>query len=323
MKQPGLSSLTGTGGGGSGGGAGGASRGISRFLRDVGRRARQGDGDVPGLNQVSSILNNGAGNVVREGGRQGLAGIGDSILNPNQIQGLVSNLPNLRSLNVQALPNNDYVDRSVKFNPLINNFYYTQPTEVYDKALISARDQAIASSRSYPSDLDSDKFIIGSKNWNYYKMNDKQALDEMANRESQSEHARPVYSNDFQLNKLTARCLSCNFNTASTQTPSSYSSYNLNQGSQTLPSTGHKFNLQKQIVYCNHNGSVILNAAPNTAATNVLNQESNTDDDESKRMGSLKAGVGSMYANSQVASHHKELPRNESFYLTEYSSVKL
>jgi hypothetical protein len=62
--------------------------------------------------------------------------------------------------------NNQLYDRSVKFNPLVHNFYLGKNENPYDKALINARDQVIFQSSSK---YNTENEIYKTDNWNFYK----------------------------------------------------------------------------------------------------------------------------------------------------------
>jgi hypothetical protein len=62
--------------------------------------------------------------------------------------------------------NNQLYDRSVKFNPLVHNFYLGKSENLYDKALINARDQVMfQSSNKYNTENE----VYKTDNWNFYK----------------------------------------------------------------------------------------------------------------------------------------------------------
>lgn len=358
MKQPGLSSLGGRGGGGNGAGSQ-----LNRLIREGGRRIRRGgnNGEGGGLRDVGNLINDAADDAAEAATGAGGGGAGGlaSILNDNPITGLVDNISSVRNLIPGGLltPNlgvNDFVDRSVKFNPLVHNFFYnTKPSsrDIYDKALINARNQAILS-RSYPCDMDSsDKFFVDSKNWNYFKVNDPPKFDEI-----KKETSLPIKSifgsTEYQVNNNSNNNNVCSQNCPAFQIFEAQSkAKNINQIQVSLENTNEKqnitrvdlpdlsktnYSLKQQINYL-HNSTnkipegklmddrIVLSPGLNCLTSNLnLNQptESNTDENL-EHSGKILEKNFTSSTGTLMGSHLKELPRNESFYLTEYSSVKL
>ncbi|CAF0992383.1 unnamed protein product [Brachionus calyciflorus] len=182
---------------------------------------------------------------------------------------VLDNISSIRNTIASLLNSSECVDRSVKFNPLVHNFYYSgssqkSSTEVYDQALINARNQAMQ--KRYVNEL----------------MSDPPSFEE-------SIQARVYPKPDYQLDESYFKA----------------SKFELTTSTSSSVSSSFKTN-SKVIVQ--------------------INEMSTSDSLETKKDEfSTEPKTDSIMNNtlSLLPETFRELPRNESFYLNEVSSIKL
>lgn len=128
-----------------------------------------GLGEEGPLGGISNMFGGGGGAGARGGAHQ------------TPINGFMDNL-NVRSLipggllsaPTSLMHDTQFQDRSVKFNPLVHNFYYNKASDAYDKALMEARDQALIKNaqKMYQLDNENHKIAYATSNWDPYRPND-------------------------------------------------------------------------------------------------------------------------------------------------------
>jgi hypothetical protein len=182
-----------------------------------GSRGRGGGGGG-----ISSILSNlGGGGGGGGGGR--MAGIGRSLLGDNPIGGILENV-NFRNItsnllssqnNEPFISNNNLLDHSVKFNPLVyyNSNNNASNIDYYKKNLIENAKSIESLPRYYQRDDNIEKFppqySSTNQNWSYYRINNDNGYSEFINesnlptfktstRLTNDYHTMPIINNNNQ-----------------------------------------------------------------------------------------------------------------------------
>ena len=147
------------------------------------------------------------------GGGGGIAGIGRSLLSgDNPIGGILENV-NFRNItsnllssenNEAFIPNNNLIDRSVKFNPLVyyNNNNNASNIDYYKKNLIENAKSVESLPRYYQRDDNIEKlppqYPTSNHNWSYYRINNDNGYGEYVKESSLPTFKTPTrLTNDY------------------------------------------------------------------------------------------------------------------------------
>ncbi|RNA05706.1 hypothetical protein BpHYR1_007283 [Brachionus plicatilis] len=191
---------------------------------------------------------------------------------------VIDNISSIRNTIASLLNSSECADKSVKFNPLVHNFYYSESsqkssTEAYDQALINARNQAIQNRSIYTNEM----------------VSDPSSLEESLKLRA---FPKPDYRLDDSYFKASKFELSS----------SDSSSYKTNDTN----------------VVNNDNIESSPDDSLNQKEVQIVSSELNTQANTSSKIESSMNNT-----LSQLPETYRELPRNESFYLNEISSIKL
>lgn len=191
---------------------------------------------------------------------------------------VLDNISSIRNTIASLLNSSECADKSVKFNPLVHNFYYSESshkssTEAYDQALINARNQAFQNRSIYTNEI----------------MSDPSSFEESLKIRT---YPKPDYRLDDTYFKASKFELSS----------SDSSSYKTNDTN----------------IINNDNIESSPNDSLNQKENQIIPSESNTQVNADSK---IECSMNNTL--SQLPETFRELPRNESFYLNEISSIKL
>lgn len=191
---------------------------------------------------------------------------------------VIDNISSIRNTIASLLNSSECADKSVKFNPLVHNFYYSESshkssTEAYDQALINARNQAVQNRSIYTNEMVTDRSSF------------EESLKILT-------YPKPDYRLDESYFKASK------FELSSTDS-SSYKTNDTNVINNDINETSPDDSLNQKEIQINISG-------PNTQENTVSKTEFSINN-----------------TLSQLPETFRELPRNESFYLNEISSIKL